>query len=54
MDPELKDMVKKNMAFSREIRAIGGVHALERKRPGAEGGGQAAPRKEKVIPVPSS
>ena len=46
--------MKKNSLFSKEMRAIGGVHALERKRPGAEVGGQAAPRKERVDPVPIS
>ena len=36
-------MAKKNNAMSREMRAIGGIHALEKKRtPPAAGGSDAA------------
>ena len=47
-------MVKKNLAFAREVRAIGGVHALEKKKPAAEGGNRPVVRQERASPVVST
>ena len=41
IDPDTKAMVKKNSVMAREMRAIGGIHALERKKVGAEAVGSA-------------
>ena len=42
--PKTKEMVKQDNAMAREMRAIGGIHALEKKRtpPAAGGSGAAA------------
>ena len=44
-------MVKKNLAFAREVRAIGGVHALDKKKPATDGGSRPAARKERESPA---
>ena len=53
INPDAKDMVNKNTAMSREMKAIGGIHVLDQKKGSTEAAGSSAAVAEVPLKKPT-